>query len=235
MTGRLKLIVWCLVGIIALTVGPALAQKGGGDSPAAVVPPRVPGKYLSLSAMVYQPGQPVTVTWRNTPGGAKDWITFVKAGSSDRRWGKWTYLKGHTSGRFTVRNLPPGAYEVRLYFNWPQGGFKVIERLSFRVAGGGAGAGPQRQYLSLPATVFPAGRPVTVTWRNTPGGAQDWITFVKAGSSDRSWGKWTYLKGHTSGRFTVRNLPPGAYEVRLYFNWPRGRYKVIERLPFSVR
>jgi hypothetical protein len=133
MSRRRRLFVFCLVGIMALTAATAWAEKGGGDSPAAVVPPRVPGQYLSLPATVFQPGQAVTVTWRNTPGNAQDWITFVPAGVSDRKWGKWTYLKGRTAGSFTVRNLRPGAYQVRLYFNWPKGGFKVIERLSFKV------------------------------------------------------------------------------------------------------
>jgi hypothetical protein len=83
--------------------------------------------------------------------------------------------------------------------------------------------------------VFPAGRPVTVAWRNTSGNPRDWITFVRAGASDQTWGKWTYLKGQATGRFTVTNLPPGKYEVRLYFNWPRGGYNVVERLSFTVR
>ncbi len=122
-----------VAGLVALCLaaGPVLAQKG--DSPAAVVPPRVPGRYLSLPAVVFPPGQPVAISWRNTPGNAQDWITVVPAGTSDRKWGRWTYLRGRTSGRFVVRGLPAGVYEARLYFNWPKGGFKVIERLRFTV------------------------------------------------------------------------------------------------------
>jgi len=123
-------VVGCLVAL-CLVAGPVLAQKG--DSPAAVVPPRLPGRYLSLPAVVFQPGQPVVITWRNTPGNAKDWVTVVPAGTSDRKWGKWTYLRGRTAGAFAVRGLPAGAYEARLYFNWPKGGFNVIERLRFTV------------------------------------------------------------------------------------------------------
>jgi len=223
-------VVGCLVAL-CLVAGPVLAQKG--DSPAAVVPPRLPGRYLSLPAVVFQPGQPVVITWRNTPGNAKDWVTVVPAGTSDRKWGKWTYLKGQTSGTFTVRGLPAGAYEARLYFNWPKGGFNVIERLSFRV--GGAGAGVRGQYLSLPSATFAPGKPVVISWRNTPGNAKDWVTVVPAGTSDRKWGKWTYLRGRTAGAFAVRGLPAGAYEARLYFNWPKGGFNVIERLRFTVQ
>ncbi|MBU1743118.1 MAG: hypothetical protein KKC37_16400 [Proteobacteria bacterium] len=226
---KLMVVAWLMV--LCLAALPVMAQKG--DSPAKVVPGGPQGRYLSLPSAMFAPGAPVVITWRNTPGNARDWVTVVPAGISDRKWGKWTYLQGRTSGRFTVRNLPRGAYEARLYFNWPKGGFRVIERLSFRV--GGAVGGLRGQYLALPSAVFAPGTPVVITWRNTPGNARDWVTVVPAGISDRKWGKWTYLKGQTAGAFRVRGLPPGAYEARLYFNWPKGGFRVIERLRFTVQ
>ena len=199
------------------------------------------GDFISVTQEVIPVGHPVPVQWSNTPGNAQDWITVVPVGTPEDKWGTWTYLKGSTSGVFEVNGLTPGDYEARLYYDWPKGGFKVIERIRFTI-------GPsiiaslnnefpsvKSDYLALASDVFAQGVEISVNWRNTPGNAQDWITVVTTGTPEDQYGKWAYLKGQSSGAFQVTGLGPGDYEVRLYFDWPKGGFKVIDRVSFKVR
>lgn len=203
--------------LLALTL-PAVAAAGHG------------GDHLSVPAATIS-GSSVVVSWRGTPGNAQDWVTVVKSGTPDKEWAQWTYTKGAKAGSFTVKGLVTGRYEARLYYNWPDGGFEVIERVAFSVKTGA----PTGDYLSLSAGTFEAHTPVVVTWARTPGNQQDWITVVKAGTSDEKWGTWIYLEGARKGEMKVPGLAAGDYEARLYFDWPKGGFKVIERLPFTVR
>ncbi len=197
---------------------PALASMGHG------------GKFLSVPSATIN-GNSVVVSWTGTPGNQQDWITVVKVGTSDKEWGQWTYTKGKKAGNYTVKDLTSGEYEARLYYDYPKGGFKVIERVKFAVAAGA----PKGKYMSLTAAQFSVGKPVVVTWFNTPGNAQDWITVAKAGTAVDDWGKWTYLKSKKAGTYEVKGLAAGDYEARLYFDYPDGGFKVHETLKFSVK
>ncbi len=176
-------------------------------------------------------GSSVVVTWKGTPGNQQDWVTVVKAGTPDEEWGTWTYTAGKKNGSFTAMILTDGRYEARLYYDYPKGGFKVIERVAFSVKVGA----PKGDYMSLAKGLFEAGETVVVSRFETPGNKQDWITVVKAGTADTAWGKWTYLAGARSGKFEVKGLAAGDYEARLYYDYPKGGFKVIERLLFAVK
>jgi hypothetical protein len=89
-------------------------------------------------------------------------------------------------------------------------------------------------YLSLPTDKIAPGLPIHLRWNNTPGNKNDWVTIVPLGTPDNKWGKWTYLKGRVTGTFTVTGLAPGDYEARLYYDWPKGKFNVIERLRFKI-
>lgn len=90
-------------------------------------------RHLSISKPGPGQGAGVTVHWKGTPGNAQDWVAVVPKGASEREWGRWTYLGGRSSGSFQVSGLSPGAYEARLYLDWPKGGYTVVERVAFRV------------------------------------------------------------------------------------------------------
>ena len=242
------LAVACLAAAVLLT-GVSLAQKLPSDAkpPSATpaMPAVTPAGHLIVPTVI-APGQPLVIRWRNTPGNPKDWVTVVPAGTPDNKWGRWTYLRGRTSGVFIVRGLRRGQYEVRLYYDWPRGRFNVIERKPVTVGRMGAGppdsppavapGGPIRStYLSMPSSVFRYGTTVVVIWNNTPGNPKDWVTIVPQGTSVRKWGRWTYLRGRTRGAFRVRGLRRGHYQARLYFNWPRGGFRVRDRLNFQVK
>ena len=185
----------------------------------------------SLSATLVK--KTVKVHWQGTPGNQQDWITVVPADTPDDVWGNWIYLKGKTSGTFVVQDLAPGKYEARLYLDWPKGKFNVVERAAFSVNPRALVVNEGR-YLSVPGVVS-VGSPVVVKWFGAPGNRQDWITIVPAGTPDKEWGQWMYLKGRTSGTFAVQIHERGKYEARIYFDWPNGGFKVQERMKFVVR
>lgn len=82
---------------------------------------------------VYAVGEPVLVYWNGMPGNGQDWITVAPATAPDDEWGQWTYTNGAIDGSYEVTGLPAGDYEVRAYYNWPDGGFEVKSSYYFVV------------------------------------------------------------------------------------------------------
>ena len=97
----------------------------------AAAPTALRGRYLAIPASVVRAGAPFELSWFDAPGRGKDWVTVVPAGAPDNQWGAWTYTNGQSSGVLKLENLAAGDYEARIYFDWPTGGFNVMERLRF--------------------------------------------------------------------------------------------------------
>ncbi len=100
------------------------AVAGGGS---------VSDPYVYTDKDVYAAGEPVAVYWSGLPGNAQDWITVVAASAPDDDWGQWTYTNGATDGYYEVTGLAAGDYEVRVYYDWPDGGFVVQSSYYFVV------------------------------------------------------------------------------------------------------
>ncbi|MEX0790623.1 MAG: hypothetical protein WD178_07610 [Actinomycetota bacterium] len=90
----------------------------------------------------------------------------------------------------------------------------------------------QSQYLTVSSD---ATGNIIVSWRNTPGNNQDWVSVVPAGTADDTFeSTWTFTGGQRSGTYNAGQLADGSYEARLYLDWPSGGYNVVDRLPFTV-
>jgi len=74
---------------------------------------------------IYASGETVVVFWDGTPGNATDWINVVPAGAPPEEWGQFAYTNGQVYGSYEFHGLPPGQYEVRVFYNYPDGGFVV--------------------------------------------------------------------------------------------------------------
>jgi TolB-like protein len=81
----------------------------------------------------YSESEKVTIEYSGLPGNDKDWITFVSESSPDTTYGDWFYTEGKKSGMHTFGGVSPGDYEIRVYFNWPPGGYTVHARLKIKV------------------------------------------------------------------------------------------------------
>lgn len=82
--------------------------------PAAVV--ENASRLIKTSKRIYRSGEPVVVTYFNMPGGSTDWTSVAKASDATDDWGNWEYASGANGSR-TLKNLKPGEYEARAYFN----------------------------------------------------------------------------------------------------------------------
>ncbi|MCK9526707.1 MAG: hypothetical protein M0R49_12385 [Limnochordia bacterium] len=91
------------------------------------------GRYAWSEQEVYTPNTSIHVQYQNFPGNSSDWITIVPVDFPDDHHKEYYYTNGTRSGTMTFKGLEPGQYEVRSYFNWPSGGYEVVDRHSFWV------------------------------------------------------------------------------------------------------
>ncbi len=150
----------------------------------------------------------------------------IKFSSFDKKGGRWTITgKSQTTGSSYVLKESSGAV----------GPIKKAEKQD-------KPAQNIQPYISAPLDVlartikpsFSVNEPITIEYFNLPGYNQDWITIVSAGSPDNKYGEWFYTGGKKNGSYTFSNPGAGSYELRVYFNWPDGGYRVMSRYLFTV-
>ena len=93
------------------------------QSPVAITPAKT----------LFKTTEPILIIFSGMPGNEDDWITLVKADSPDDTYGEWFYTEGQQSGSYSFETLDPGDYEIRVYFDWPAGGFTVQKRVKISV------------------------------------------------------------------------------------------------------
>lgn len=82
---------------------------------------------------IYTRFEQITVKYAGLPGNQQDWITLVNASEPDTTYGEWFYTQGQRKGTYTFKPVESGNYEVRIYFDWPNGGYIVQKRIKIRV------------------------------------------------------------------------------------------------------
>lgn len=93
-----------------------------------------PAVTATLSASVYEPGQPIVVAYAGMPGNERDWFSVAKAGSPDSTYVTYVYTKGDKSGEADLTAPSEnGEYEIRAYFDDSTGDKTVRVRIPFRV------------------------------------------------------------------------------------------------------
>lgn len=102
-------------------------------------------KLVKLPKEAYFSDESIIVEFSNLPGNKQDWLTITKQGASDNQYGEYFYTQGKKEGSYTFKSLAAGEYEVRVYFNWPDGGYTVQDRLSFKVTAAAAPPAPVQQ------------------------------------------------------------------------------------------
>ena len=90
-------------------------------------------------------------------------------------------------------------------------------------------------YIRAQQKIYQKGESVVVEYANLPGNDGDWFTVIEKDEPDSTYGQYDYTYGSTKGRYVFKNLEPGDYEVRLYLDWPKGKYTVHCRYPFTVQ
>ena len=201
--------------------------------PEPVVPEEVYYSYVFTDRDVYQPGDVVTVFWSGTPGNQQDWITVVAEGAAPEDAGQGTFTSGAVDGSYTVSGLAAGAYEVRVFYDYPASGYTIQASYPFTVGDAAPAMGSSTVGTDKP--VYKAGETVIVFWNGLPGNVQDWVTVVPAGAPAEELGQWTYPNGQTTGAFQVSGLAAGDYEARVYHDYPNGGTTIHAVSTFTVQ
>jgi hypothetical protein len=132
----------------------------------------VPSDGLAVDAATIQPGKKFKVRFSGVPGNQQDWITVVSSKASKDTYGEWFYLGGKKEGEleFTAPTQP-GSYDIRLYYNWPDGGYEIQKRVQFSLGGAtttptpapaaGTTTPPKTIVPSIPKPAAPQPKPPT--------------------------------------------------------------------------
>ena len=85
---------------------------GGGE-------PEPTAATLTSSATTAAPGEAVTVTLADSPGGAQDWLALARVGDPANSYVAYTYVGAGVTDRTWTVNMPatPGEYEFRLFLD----------------------------------------------------------------------------------------------------------------------
>ncbi len=114
------------VSVEGKTGGAKGAVSGGkGDTGTAVK--------ITAAKTRFKTTEPVVIIFSGMPGNENDWITLVKADTPDDTYGEWFYTGGEESGSYSFAAVEAGEYEIRIYFDWPAGGYTVQQRLKITV------------------------------------------------------------------------------------------------------
>lgn len=144
-------------------------------------------------------GAEFEVKWTG-PNNDKDFITIVEKSAEENRFGKYVYTK---KGNPTTLTAPDdkGNYELRYIDNEAR---ETLARRSIKVLKTSA-------TLEAPPEAT-AGSEIKVSWQG-PDGKGDFITIVKEGSDEKSYGKYAYVKKGNPIRLRVPD-DAGNYEIR---------------------
>ena len=180
-----------------------------------------PIKLLPISATLKtvkeaSSGGKISIEWTG-PGYSQDYITIVKAGASEGQYLNYTYTK---RGSPLTLQLPDDSGEFEIRYVEGQSS-KTLASVPFKLIG-------QTANIEGPQTAV-AGSVVELTWQG-PNNANDFITVVKSGANDGTYGNYTYTK---RGSPLKLQLPDeaGDYEIRYAMGQS---YKTLFNLPIKI-
>jgi hypothetical protein len=178
---------------------------------------------LSLSTTRVRPGENISVTFSGFATTDSGWIGFYREGADDRAFLSWRWLRDLTNQTFTVQAPKElGAYN-----------FRIFRDIGFTRLGLSASV-QVVQYtptFSLTRTNFLPNEQIVVSYSDAPIFHDAWIGFFKADAEDRNFGAWTYLKGNTSGTFTVTSpWEPGQFNFRIFLDMGYTRVGISENI-----
>jgi subtilisin family serine protease len=191
-------------------VSAAVTVDAGEPEPAAAT--LIPGTTTAA------PGEAVTVTLADSPGGAQDWLALALVGSPANSHVAFAYVGDGVTDRTWTVNMPDteGVYEFRLFLDngYTQAG------VSAPVTVGAGEPEPAAATLIPGTTTAVPGEAVTVMLADSPGGAQDWLALALVGSPANSYLAYTYVGAGVTDRAWTVNMPqtPGVYEFRLFLD-----------------
>ncbi len=119
--------------VIKQKPAPLVAKE---KKPAPIAPVQTKSQIsLSPGQTAFAPGQKIQVSFSGLPATGQDWIALSAVGHKPDEYFDMKMLEGRPkTGTHSFTGLPEGDYEVRVYTNWPDGGYTVAAKTGIRVA-----------------------------------------------------------------------------------------------------
>jgi serine/threonine-protein kinase len=216
---------------------PVVAESPPASRVAASSTPR-----LSIDGTAYQPGSTIEIKFSAPMAAApgnRAWIAIATPSLPPSSYGAWKFVDNGTR-RITL-NAPAtaGDYEIRLFTEYPAKDYNVAQTARFTVDVRSTAVVTPRaqQRFALGASKTTPRATVEMTFPtslNALPGEQFWVTIVKAGEPDASWGTYAYVRAGAKRTALQAPQDPGAYEVRLHANYPKQTTNVVFRAPLRV-
>ena len=128
LTAVLVVLLFCIVTLAYL-----FSTKTNRISPASVSSQEV-SKIVKTEKSTYRSGEKIYVHYYGAPGLRGDWICIAPAGSPDNTYGSYQYIPHSGSGTLSFETPEPGRYEVRAFYRYNPGHYRVTGRHRFAVA-----------------------------------------------------------------------------------------------------
>jgi hypothetical protein len=205
---------------------------------------------LQLGSAFYPPGAAIDIRFSapiSSTSGHRAWIAVSPAGSPPTSYGTWSYVDDGARGATLKAPAKSGAYEIRLYTDYPVKSHNVARTAGFTVAPLAEapdspppppGATPLAdQRFTLASTTIPRGGRAELRFpvplRALPK-ERFWVTVVPRGTADSRWAKYDYVPA--VARTMTLDVPstPGDYEVRLHANYPTKTTNLVHRAALRV-
>ena len=184
-----------------------------------VPPPPDPGNVtLTVDTTTAAPGDSVTVTLTDGPGGALDWLALAFVGAPSGSYDAFTYVGAGVTTRDWTVTMPstPGDYEFRLFLDNGYTQVAVSQTVTVEVPP----PDPGNVTLTVDTTTAAPGDSVTVTLTDSPGGTYDWLALASVGAPAGFYDAFTYVGAGVTTRDWTVTMPstPGDYEFRLFLD-----------------
>ncbi len=161
-------------------------------------------------------GSEIKVNWEG-PNNKGDFITIVKEGAEERKYGRYVYTKKGTPVKLKLPD-EAGSYEIR-YLT----GQKYFTLASLPITINATSAN-----LEAPPE-SPAGAEIKISWTG-PDNSGDFITIVSEGAEERTYKKYVYTKRGNPVKLKVPD-EAGSYEIRYLTGQ---KYKTLASLPINI-
>ena len=205
-----------------------------------IAPSTAPG--LTLDGQLYPPGAPIEIKFSapmSAAPGNRAWIAISSPTRPPSSYGTWKFVDNGTRRITLEAPAAAGEYEIRLFTEYPAKDYNVAQSVRFTVDRPSTvvvtPAAQQRFSLAVASTKPGARIEITFpTALHALPGEQFWVTIVKAGEPDATWGTYDYVPA--GGTWASLDAPkvPGAYEVRLHAHYPKKTTNVVYRVPIRI-
>jgi len=131
---------------------PAIKKAAAPEPADGYIAP--PPTVLVLNSVI-EPGHAPELSYAGLPATGQNWLAVS---TPDMAGKAYYFLKmldpGSTEGAITGPKLPAGRYQARLFLNWPEGGYDIVDRAPIEVVHNANGTIRQRQIMVELATLL---------------------------------------------------------------------------------